>query len=88
MLKVVVKFIQQGRAEEFYGHEAAVRDWLRQQFAEARPFHKLDDVVRAINEFGDAEVEVAPYQAPREQNLLPEDYQTHQESEDPWPREG
>jgi hypothetical protein len=88
MLKVTVRHITDGRAETFYGDETRVRQRLHREFPESAPYHDLDDVVQAINEYGQAEVEAAPYQPPADQNVLPEGYQTADEGDDPWPREG
>ncbi len=62
MLKVIVRRITEGRSETFYGDETRVRARLHREFPECVAYHDLDDVVRAINDYGQAEVEVAPYQ--------------------------
>lgn len=86
MLKLTARFITQGRQEVFYGDEFRVRQWLHQHCPESQPYHDIDDAVRAVNDFGQVEVEVQPYQPPPQSNLLPENYLEHEESEDPWPR--
>lgn len=87
MLKVTVKLLTEGKSEVFYDDEPLVVQKLHQDFPESREQVRLDDVIQAINEFGNAEVEAEPYREPARQNMLHENYLTRDEGEDPWVRE-
>ena len=85
MLQLDVKFITLGKEQKVIGSEQKIKEFLTDHFEEARKFRDLQDKLRAINDFGDAEVEVHAYYPSLQSNILPEDYLTHQEEEEDRP---
>jgi hypothetical protein len=79
MLVITAKLFDEGRTEKYYGSEQECKNWLSDQFPEARPFDTLPEMTQAVNDVGFAEVEFKPYRESLASNLLPEDFLTHEE---------
>lgn len=88
MVRVKVKLLDAGTTREHFGSERECEDWLRGLFPnETENAHRFLACVEAINTEGFAEVEVEPYKEPPERNLLPPNYDTAPQADDPWRRE-
>jgi hypothetical protein len=88
MMRILVKLHDSGAERTIYGTEKVLERELHRLFPEeTKGVMGLQAAIQAINDSGFGEVEVEPYRPSPESQRLPEDYLTHDQGEDPWPRE-
>jgi Mg/Co/Ni transporter MgtE len=87
MVRVVVKVPEEQRREVFQGSEKEVAERLRDRFPE-ETMHagRLMSIIEAIQADGIAEVNFEVMREPLESNLLPDDFLTADQGDDPWVR--
>jgi hypothetical protein len=88
MLKMTINDLERDHRRVYFGSERELMDRL---LGYAKHFYpdfpaNLDAAVAALNATDLYQVTVEPYVEPIERNLLPEDYLTAEQGEDPWPR--
>jgi hypothetical protein len=84
---MVVKLLEANTKREYSGTERELEGVLRTLFPrETEGAHRFMAAVKAVNDEGFAEVDVEPLKPAS--NLLPVNYDTAPQGEDPWPREG
>lgn len=88
MLKLVIQDLEHGRSETRFGSDQDLVRYLGQRCRVATRGLTLKELVEAINAAEQYRISYDVYQEPAESNLLPADYVTHSQDDDPWVREG
>lgn len=88
MLKMTVHDLENDRISTRFGSERELLEFLKLHYPVVSPAYHLDDAVQMLNDGDLFKVFVEPYVQDSSSNLLPDDYLTADQGDDPWPRAG